>query len=1041
MTSFFRRFASGKRLRTGLGVLAVIIILFGLLGYLWLPGYAKTKLETLLSEAVQRPVTVQSIDIQPYTLELTVRGFRVGEKEAGVDAGKALLSIDELYTNLSIASIARRAPVISSLSVKGPAVRIVREGEQRFNITDLIEDFMKRPDEGGKSMFSVSNITIEGGRFEFVDRVKNSHQEISEIRVGVPFVANFESDEKAWVEPHFSARINGAPLALDGKVRPFTKNREATLELKLNDIDLTRIDEYSPIPVGISLLSGRFDSDLLLTFSQVDGEPPSMVLTGNAALRKFEIENQTVEVPYTAKFDRLDVKLTEINLNGQKPSLAGLVLADAAMIRKSDSEPVLSLPKLSVEDATIDSLQQSAVVGTVTFDGFKASMRRETDGRLDLVKFFSLPPGKAAPIPVATPAKAEAGKPWTARLGTLKLVAAALRFEDSTLTKVAPLVVDPLDLTVGDIDLTGAKPLKLALKASVNQKGSLETNGSLAWAPLAIDLAVDAKDIELVALQGWAGDWLNALLTRGAASFQGKVKMDGSPLKVALNGDTRFANFSVLDKVTATDLMRWRSLDINGIEFVNEPMRVNINSVAIADFFASVILSPEGKLNLKDIVRQDNEGGPPAKTASAIPSAVDQKTASAALPAPTATISPPVPAGKPMPVRIGRVVMQGGNIIFNDQFIKPNYRANLTGLAGRVGPLDPKKPGEIDIRGAVDKTAPLKIAGKIDTLSSELYLDITATAKGIDMPTFSPYSGKYVGYAIEKGKLSVDIHYHVEKGELRAENNVFLDQLTLGEKIESPDALSIPINLALALLKNRHGEIDVHLPLSGSINDPQFSIGGLIIKVILNLLTKAATAPFALLGSVLGDGEEMSAIDYSSGLAQITPEAEKRLQALSKALTDRPALKLEITGRVDPEHDPEALKRTILERKVKAQKLSENVKKGEASGSLEDIELKPGEYAKYLTLAYKDEKFAKPKNVVGLTKSLPVPEMEQLMLANINAGDSEMRDLAERRAVAAQAWLVEQGGVPSERVFVLEPKVEAEAGGKKSGSRVEFSLR
>lgn len=1031
--SLFRRFISRKRLSIGLGVLAAILVLFGLLGYFWLPGYAKTKLETLLSEAVQRPVTVQSIDIQPYTLELTVRGFRVGEKETSIDADKALLSIDELYTNLSIASIARRAPVISSLSVKGPAVRIVREGEQRFNITDLIEDFMKRPDEGGKSMFSVSNITIEDGRFEFVDRLKTSHQEISEIRVGIPFVANFENDEETWVEPHFSARINGAPLALDGKVRPFTKNREATLELKLNDIDLTRIDEYSPIPVGISLLSGRFDSNLLLTFSQVDGEPPSMVLTGSAALRKFEIENQAVEAPYAAKFDRLDVKLTEINLNGQKPSLAGLVLADAAMIRKSDSEPVLSLPKLSVENATIDSVQQSAVVGTVTFDGFKASMRREADGRLDLVKFFAPAPGKVVPAPVATPAKAEADtKPWAVRLGALKLVAAALRFEDSTLTKVAPMVIDPLDLTVDDIDLTGAKPLKLALKALVNQKGSLETNGSLAWAPLAIDLAVDAKDIDLVALQGWAGDRPNALLTRGAASFQGKVKMDGSPLKVALNGDTRFTNFNVLDKVTATDLMRWRSLDINGIEFVNEPTRVNINSVAIADFFAYVTLSPEGKLNLKDVVRQDDEGGSSAKTASAVPSTADQKTVSSALPA---------PAAKPMPVHIGRIVMQGGNIIFNDQFIKPNYRANLTGLAGRVGPLDPKKPGEIDIRGAVDKTAPLKIAGKIDTLGSELYLDIAATAKGIDMPTFSPYSGKYVGYAIEKGKLSVDIHYHVEKGELRAENNVFLDQLTLGEKVESPDALSIPINLALALLKNRHGEIDVHLPISGSINDPQFSIGGLIVKVILNLLTKAATAPFALLGSVLGDGEEMSAIDYSSGLAQITPEAEKRLQALSKALTDRPALKLEITGRADPEHDPEALKRTILERKVKAQKLSENVKKGEASDSLEEIELKSEEYAKYLTLAYKEEKFAKPKNVVGLTKSLPVPEMEQLMLANINAGDSEMRDLAERRAVAARTWLVEQGAVPGDRVFVLEPKIGAEADSKKSGSRVEFSLR
>jgi hypothetical protein len=680
----------------------------------------------------------------------------------------------------------------------------------------------------------------------------------------------------------------------------------------------------------------------------------------------------------------------------------------------------------------------------VTFDGFKASMRREADGRLDLVKFFAPAPGKTSPAPAATatPVEAKVGsKPWATRLGTLKLVAAALRFEDATLTKVAPMVIDPLDLTVDDIDLTGAKPLKLTLKALVNQKGSLETNGSLAWAPLAVDLAIDAKDVDLVALQGWAGDRLNAILTRGAASFQGKVKVDGAPLKVAVNGDTRFTNFNFLDKATASDFMRWRSLDINGIEFVNEPMLANIDSVAIADFFARVVLSPEGKLNLERVIRQGNEGKPPAKTASAVPSTAGQENASAALPAPPTTTSSPAPADKPMPVRIGRVVLQGGNIIFNDQFIKPNYRANLTGLAGRVGPLDPKRPGEIDVRGLVGKTAPLKIAGKINTLGSELYLDITASAKGIDMPTFSPYSGKYVGYAIEKGKLSVDIHYHVEKGELKAENNVFLDQLTLGEKIESPDALSIPIGLALALLKNKDGEIDVHLPISGSINDPQFSIGGLIIKVILNLLTKAATAPFALLGSLLGDDEELSTIDYSFGLAQITPEAEKRLQALSKALIDRPALKLEITGKADPENDPEALKRATLERKVKAQKLSEIVTKGNAGGSLNEVNVTPEEYKKYLTLAYKEEKFAKPKNIVGLAKGLPVPEMEQLMLANINAGDSEMRGLAERRAIAARNWLVEQGGVPDNRLFLLEPKVEAEADGKRSTSRVEFSLR
>jgi uncharacterized protein involved in outer membrane biogenesis len=1042
--SILHRIAGQKRrlrsLGIGLGILAGLIILFGLLGYFWLPGFAKAKLESALSEALQRPVTVQSIEIQPYTLELTVRGFRVGEKISATDAGEALISIDELYTNLSIASLTRRAPVISSMSVKGPALRLVREGENRFNITDLVEDFMKRP-AGGKTMFSVSNILVEDGRFVFVDRVKKSQQEISGIHLGVPFIANFESDEQSWVEPHFSAKVNGAPLTLEGKVRPFTKNREASLELKLNDIDLTRVDEYSPVPVGISLHSGYLDSNLVLTFVQVDGEPPKIALTGRTALRKLRIENHAVEMPYVAHLEKLDVSSMEINLDDSKPSHAVLSITEAVIAREGEAQPILSLPALNVSQVTIDLARQTATLADITLDRMNAAMRRENDGRLDLAKLFSRSP-EAKPAPEAAPAPAEAGKPWTVRLASFNLKSAALRFEDVTLTNIAPMVVQPLDLTIHDIDFTGAAPLKLTLKATVNQRGSLETNGTLAWAPLAAELDVDANDIDLVALQGWAGDRMNALITHGAVSFRGKVKADGSPVKVVLNGDSKFSNFNVLDKLATTDLMRWRSLDISGIEFVNEPLRVNASSVSIADFFAYVVLSPQGELNLKHIVRQDGDGVAPGKAPPAPPDAAQAAKHVSSEPGRTvATSTSSPPDRKPVPVRIGRILLQGGNVNFNDQFIKPNYRANLTGLAGRVGPLDPGKTGEIDIHGAVDKTAPLKISGKVNTFAKELYLDITATAKGIDMPAFSPYSGKYVGYAIEKGKLSVDVHYHIEKGELTAENNVFLDQLIFGEKVESPDALAIPVTLAVALLKNRRGEIDVHLPISGSINDPQFSIGAVIVKVIVNLLTKAATAPFSLLGSLFAGGAELSEISFSPGRADVTADAEKRLQALSKALADRPALKLEITGEADPMHDPEALKRAILDRKVKARKLLENVKKGEGSVSLDDIQLSPEEYAKYLALAYKEEKFTKPKNVIGLTKSLPVPEMEQLMLANISAGDNEMRELAEVRAENARDWLIEKGSVPGDRIFMLEPKVQAEADSEKSASRAEFSLR
>ena len=1034
---FLRRFVNNRRLRISVGILVIIIVLFGLLGYFWLPGYAKNKLETELPEIVHRPVSVQSIDIQPYTLELIVlelivRGFQVGEKAASEGFDKALFSIGELYVDLSAASITHRAPVVSSVSIKAPMLHLVREGENRFNITDLIEEFLEQLEDNSKTkddsktMFSVSNIVIEGGHFEFVDQFKESHQKISEINLGIPFVSNFESHQKTWIEPYFNANVNDAPFVLDGKLRPFLGKREAILELKLNNIDLTRIDEYSPILLGISLLSGYLDSDLQLTYTQEADQTTRMVLSGHTSLRKFELENRIMEAPYNVEFHQLDVMLSEIDLSGQTPAQVALVLAGAVLVQPDNKEPILNLPKLSVNKIVIDPTQKKVSLGVMKLDQFKASIRRETDGQLNLTHHFTPLPDEQASTLERRSAVAEASEPWAVSIDKLKLADAALHFEDLTLKKVVPMVVDPLNLTIDNIDIDGADSLKLALQATVNQRGNLETNGSLAWTPLAFDFDIDAKDIDLVSLQGWAGDQLNALLTRGEVSFQGKVMADGEPLKIVLSGRSGFSNFNFFDKASATDLLRWRRFDIGGLKFVNEPFRVEIDSVAIADFFASVMISPKGEINLMNVVREDNGTEKVKSTKST-----------------TAVTKAPVKSqtGKATPVHIGRVKLKGGNIDFNDHFIKPNYRANLTGITGRVGPLKLGKHGKVDIRGAVDKSAPLEIKGKVDPFGSELFLNIEAKAKGIDLPTFNPYSGKYVGYVIEKGKLSVDIHYHIEKGELKAENNIFLDQFTLGEKIESPDALDLPITLAIALLKNQRGEIDINLPISGSLNDPEFSMGGIIIKVIVNLITKAVTAPFALLGSLVGDGEELSEIDFLPGYGRVEPEAEKRLQALSKALTDRPALNLEITGYADSENDRDGLKRAILERKVKAQKLSEGAEKGEAGGSLQDVNLEPEEYEKFMELAYEEEKFDKPKNVMGFTKDLPVPEMEQLMLANINAGDDELRKLALQRAKAARDWLVEKGSISSDRVFVSKPRIESEADGEKLGSRAKFSIK
>jgi hypothetical protein len=331
----------------------------------------------------------------------------------------------------------------------------------------------------------------------------------------------------------------------------------------------------------------------------------------------------------------------------------------------------------------------------------------------------------------------------------------------------------------------------------------------------------------------------------------------------------------------------------------------------------------------------------------------------------------------------------------------------------------------------------------VNPLAADLFLDIKASAKDIELPPMSPYSIKYAGYGIERGKLSVNVKYHIEDRKLAAENNIYLDQLTFGEKVESPTATKLPVTLAVALLKDRNGVIDVNLPISGTLDSPQFSVIGIIFQVIGNLIAKAVTAPFALLGSIAGGaGEELAYLEFAPGSAALDGDDVGKLKNLSKALTDRPGIKLDVAGRVDPEADRAGLKRNSIERKVKAQKFNDLRREGKAPASADAVTVESTEYEKYLRRAYGDEKFPKPRNVIGIAKDLPVPEMETLMLTHAQVTDEDLPLLANARAQAAKDWIVEEGKVPAERVFLVAPKMNAE-GIKDKGkpTRADFSVK
>lgn len=1059
-----------RPLRYTLATLVTLFLLFGIAGYFWLPGFAKQKAEALLTEEFGRPVRIGAIEISPYALSATISGFSVGQKGAQPSQNATdaeLFGFDSLFVDISTASL-RGIPVVSEVRLTGPRLHLVRQADGRLNVSDLLDKWTSGPSSPTPE-FSVANITVEGGRLSFDDQKQAGRHEVTDLSLGIPFIANTAGTVESHVQPKFSAKVNGAAISLAGAVRPFAPGKDATLELNLSDFDLMRVFQYAPPDLPFQLQAARLDARLTVGFSQPEGKDATVRLSGQSSLSGVSASlNKAHGQPLRLRLGKADLRLDEATLAGAVRCSLGL--HDAALFTSNTKEPFLGFTALELAGVNVSTTARTAKADEVRLSKPFGAITRRDGGEMDIVTALeglgaakpaakptartrSKAPTKATAVADAkkTPAAKPQG-PWAWSVGKLAIAEGDLRYTDTTLgAKVRPLEIKALSLALDGLS-SAAAPAKLAFAAQVNERGAITLDGTVQHAPaIKAELDLDMAHVDLVALQGLVETGVNAVLTRGEVSAKGKILANGQnpdAFAASFKGDVNLVDFSVLDKINSADLLRWRSLKLSGLDAGSAPLRVGINEIAISNFFVRALLTSKGHLNLNDVLKseQDHEAAAQAKTTE--PKSAAQKpsdapkTQQAAAPKPPTPQAAPTAVGQAPDIRIGRIVLKSGNINFTDRFIKPHYTANLTDLSGQIGTLKAGTLTDVAIRGKVDRTGPLDISGKLDPLGPVLNLDIRAKATGIEMAGFSPYSGRYVGYAIEKGKLSVDVHYTVEANKLKAENKIFLDQLTFGKKVDHPDAMNVPVNLLVALLSNSRGEIDINLPIEGSLDDPEFSVGGIIVKVLWNIITKAVTSPFSLLASLFSGGEDLSYVAFEPGRTTLTPEAQKHLEGLAKALQDRPGLKLELAGAADPAIEEQGLKRARLEYRVKAQKATELARQGKASGNVAEITLTEEEYARYLERVYKASDIKKPRNLIGIPKTLPVEQMEALLLDNATLGAGGMERLARDRGIAVQEWLVEKGGIDQARVFLLAPRVGVEAPkDAPAGGRVDFSLR
>ncbi|SOZ08526.1 DUF748 domain-containing protein [Cupriavidus taiwanensis] len=756
--------------------------------------------------------------------------------------------------------------------------------------------------------------------------------------------------------------------------------------------------------------------------------------------------------------------------------------ADRNADRDGAALPLLQAQKLVLDDIQFDLAKQTFATSQVTLAQPQIAATRDHRGELlEMARLWateSAQQARAAPRRAA-PASANgangangaaAGGGWKASIGKVVVEGGSARLADyqpAQANRGRPVIHQfrNIGLTTGAVawPLTPAA-VPVRLHAESGRRGVIGIDGTVLPALPASRLQLDLRQVDVSPLQPYLADRFNAALRSGTLTVKGRLNVDapaGKPLAAHFNGNVQAGNVRTVDRVSGDDFLRWRSLAVSGIDFAMDeskgPMRVGLGNIALSDFYARVILNANGRLNLQDVLAGGAEKGEAAPSTS-LTQANPASAPASAVPVQagdTRTAQVEQKPGGPKPqIRIGGVSVDKGNINFSDFFVKPNYTANLTGMKGSVSKVssgDPT-PADLVLDGRIDDDAPVNISGKLNPLGEQLFLDIAAKASGVELTRLTPYAAKYAGYPITKGKLTVDVAYKIENGKLDARNHLFLDQLTFGDRVDSPDATKLPVLLAVSLLKDRNGVIDVNLPVSGSLSDPEFSIGGVIVRVIVNLLTKAITSPFSLIASAFGSsGEELGYVEFAPGTATLTPAAKDKIAKLGQALNDRPSLRLEISGRIDPATDEAGARRAWLDARVAEQKRREQRNNAQAGGQAgddeaveqgADVKVSKAEYPKYLEQVYKRTSMKKPRNFVGFAKTLPPEEMEKLLMANATVTDADLKRLAEQRALVVKQALEREGKVPESRLFLTAPRLSAE-GIKDKGTpnRVDFSIR
>jgi len=570
-------------------------------------------------------------------------------------------------------------------------------------------------------------------------------------------------------------------------------------------------------------------------------------------------------------------------------------LKEADIHRSGDIRPIFETQHLSIDGGTLNLTGRTVTVSRIALQGGNVDIFRDTAGQINWQHLFAAGravPGTPEPAPADTPETA-----WNYRINSFEIVGLGVDISDIGTVPDRPVVnIESFSGKLSDVD--GRSPMGFEAGFSLKQGGTVTVHGKVDPAIPSIDADIQFDTLSVMPLRPYIETYTSLTLQSADISFQGNVRygMKTENASLSYTGSARLDKLNLTEANTTKTIIGWDSLQIPKCNLTLQPDQLNIEEILISKPTGELIIAPDRSLNLSNVFKPQGN----------------------------ATINPPPrlssqPVQKAFPVRIGKIDIRKGDVLFADLSLEPQFMTRITDLEGLIGGLSSSGDSSSSVRldGHVDPYGMARVDGKIDVFHPARSTDLSLVFKNVEMTKLTPYSGKFAGRRITSGKLSMDLRYRVQNYQLVGDNQIIVDNLTLGEHVDSPDAVNLPLDLAVALLKDSNGRIDIGLPVSGDLNDPKFNYGSLLWKAFTNLLSKMVTAPFRALGSLFGSRNELDdRVIFDPGETEILPPEKEKLVRLSQMLKNRPQLKLAIQGRFSEESDGAALKEKLVRRSV-----------------------------------------------------------------------------------------------------------------------------